>query len=138
MTEEKEEAKKRLERMYNNLDAKMTRDRYLDMCEQLGKEPNPTEIPPDWEDFPEIIQIAILIFNTLGDRVYPDIGYIGKDYTNLPVLIDIYGIEDSEFLLDILSWLDSRAIKQSAEHIKREHEKLKNKSNGPKRNYSKV
>jgi hypothetical protein len=124
--------------MYNNLDAKMTRDRYLDMCEQLGKEPDPKEIPPDWEDFPEIIQIAILIFNTLGDRVYPDIGYVGKDYTNLPVLIDIYGIEDSEFLLDILSWLDSRAIKQSAEHIKREHEKLKNKSNGPKRNYSKV
>jgi hypothetical protein len=122
--------------MYKNLDAKMTRDRYLDMCEQLGKEPNPKEIPPDWEDFPEIIQIAILIFNTLGDRVYPDIGYVGKDYTNLPVLIDIYGIEDSEFLLDILSWLDSRAIKQSAEHIKREHDKLKNKSNGPKRNHS--
>lgn len=122
--------------MYNNLDAKMTRDRYLDMCEQLGKEPDPKEIPPDWEDFPEIIQIAILIFNTLGDRVYPDIGYVGKDYTNLPVLIDIYGIEDSEFLLDILSWLDSRAIKQSAEHIKREHDKLKKKSNGPKRNYS--
>jgi len=136
VTEEKEEAKKRLERMYNNLDAKMTRDRYLDMCEQLGKEPDPKEIPPDWEDFPEIIQIAILIFNTLGDRVYPDIGYVGKDYTNLPVLIDIYGIEDSEFLLDILSWLDSRAIKQSAEHIKREHDKLKKKSNGPKRNYS--
>jgi len=136
VTEEKEEAKKRLERMYNNLDAKMTRDRYLDMCEQLGKEPDPKEIPPDWEDFPEIIQIAILIFNTLGDRVYPDIGYIGKDYTNLPVLIDIYGIEDSEFLLDILSWLDSRAIKQSAEHIKREHDKLKKKSNGSKRNYS--
>ena len=39
--------------MYNNLDAKMTRDRYLEMCEQLGKEPDPERIPPDWNYFPE-------------------------------------------------------------------------------------
>ena len=61
----------------------MTRDRYLTMCEQLGKEPNPDEIPPDWEDFPEIVRLAINTFYMLGDRVFPEIGYIGKDYTNL-------------------------------------------------------
>lgn len=113
----------------------MTRDRYLSMCEQLGKEPNPDEIPPDWEDFPEAIQIAILIFNSLGDRVYPEIGYVGKDYTNLRVLIDIYGVDDVEFLLEILSWLDARAIKQSSEQLKKEYDKLKNR-NGSKRSYS--
>ena len=59
----------------------MTRDRYLEMCEQLGKEPNPDEIPPDFEDFPEIVSYAIQAFNLMGDRIYPDIGYIGKDYT---------------------------------------------------------
>ena len=105
------------------------------MCEQLGKEPNPDEIPPDWEDFPEAIQIAILIFNSLGDRVYPEIGYVGKDYTNLRVLIDIYEVDDVEFLLEILSWLDARAIKQSSEQLKKEYDKLKNK-NGSKRSYS--
>ena len=61
----------------------MTRDRYLDMMEQLGKEPHPDEIPPDFEDLPEIITIAVNTFNLLGDRIYPEIGYIGKDYTNL-------------------------------------------------------
>lgn len=130
MQEEKEEALNRLERMYKNLDAKMTRDRYLSMCEQLNKEPDPKEIPPDWEDFPEIIQVAINIFNMLGDRVYPEIGYIGKDYTNLLHYIEVYDIEDKDFLLEILHWLDSRAIKQSAENLKREYDKLKRKSSG--------
>ena len=66
----------------------MTRDKYLDMMEQLGKEPSDAEIPPDWEDLPEIMAYAINTFNSLGDRVYPDIGYTGKDYTNLPMFLN--------------------------------------------------
>ena len=55
---------------------------------------------------------AIQIFNSLGDRVYPDIGYIGKDYTNLPILMEVYNIQDKELLLlDTLSRLDAQAIK---------------------------
>ena len=127
MSEEKEEALNRLERLYKNLDTKMTRDRYLEMCEQMGKEPNENEIPPDWEDFPNTMQSAINIFNMLGDRVFPEIGYVGKDYTNLTHYIDVYEIEDKEFLMDTLHWLDSRAIKQSSEHLKREYDKLKRK-----------
>lgn len=113
--------------MYKNLDTKMTRDRYLTMCEQLGKEPNPDEIPPDWEDFPEIVQVAINTFNMLGDRVFPEIGYIGKDYTNLSEFMEVYEIQDKEYFLDILNWLDSRAIKKSSEELKREYDKLKRK-----------
>ena len=105
----------------------MTRDRYLTMCEQLGKEPNPDEIPPDWEDFPEIVRLAINTFNMLGDRVFPDIGYIGKDYTNLSEFMEVYEIQDKEYFLDILNWLDSRAIKKSSEELKREYDKLKRK-----------
>lgn len=93
----------------------------------MDKEPDAKEIPPAWEDFPEIVQIAINIFNTLGDRVYPEVGYVGKDYGNLQHYIEIYGIEDKEFLLEILHWLDSRAIKQSSEQLKREYDKLKRK-----------
>lgn len=115
----------------------MTQDRYFEMCEQLGKDPIPEEIPPDINDLPEIVQIGMEIFNTLGDRVYPDVGYIGKDYTNLLVLIEIYGVEDKELLIDILSFLDSRAIKQSSEALKKERDKLKRKSSG-QRNYPKA
>ncbi len=63
----------------------------------------------------------------LGDRIVADIGYLGKDYTNLPLLIDTYEIDDKEFFLEIINWLDSRAIEQSAEFMKREREKLKRK-----------
>ena len=108
----------------------MTRERYLEMCEQLGKKPDVNEIPPDVYDFPDIVQIAITIYNTLGDRVYPDVGYTGKDYTNLPILLDIYGVEDVELCMDVLSFLDSRAIKISSDNLKKEREKLKRKSSG--------
>jgi hypothetical protein len=110
----------------------MTRDRYLDMMEQLGKEPVINEIPPGWEDLPEIMGNALNTFNSLGDRVYPDIGYTGKDYTNLPFFIEMYSIEDTEFFLEILSWLDSRAIKKSSEQIKKQYDKLKRSSSGSK------
>lgn len=98
------------------------------MQEQLGREPDPAKCPPGEEDFPEIIQIAFAIYSRLGDRVYPEIGYIGKDYTNLPVLLDIYGVDNVDLVLETLSRLDARNIKQSQEAIKREHDKLKRKN----------
>ena len=113
--------------MYKNLDTGMTRNKYLDMCEQLNKEPDDDEIPPDWEDFPEIVVDAINTFNQLGDRVFPEIGYVGKDYTNLPYFTEMYEVQDTEFFLEILSWLDSRAIKKSSENLKKEYDKLKRK-----------
>ena len=108
----------------------MTRDKYLDMMEQLGKEPVEEEIPPDFEDLPDIVNQAVSTFNNLGDRVYPEIGYVGKDYINLPFFLDMYDIDDTEFFLEILSWLDSRAVKQSSEQLKRQYEQLKRKSRG--------
>ena len=106
----------------------MTRDRYLKMCDQLEKEPDPNEIPPDWEDFPEIAIHAINTFSMLGDRIYPDVGYVGKDFTNLNTYIEIYGIKDKELFLEILTYLESRAIKNSQEQLKRERDKLKRKT----------
>ena len=127
MQSQKEQALKRLERMYKNLDTGMTRNKYLDMCEQLGKEPSDKEIPPDWDDFPELVRDAINTFNQLGDRVFPEIGYVGKDYQNLKYFIEFYRVDDVEFYLEVLSWLDSRAIKKSSQDLKRQYDKLKRK-----------
>jgi hypothetical protein len=124
---QKSQSLERLERMYKNLDTGMTRNKYLDMCEQLEQEPKDDEIPPDWEDFPEIVRDAINTFNQLGDRVFPEIGYVGKDYANVQYYIEVYDIDDIEFFLEILSWLDSRAIKKSSEELKRQYDKLKRK-----------
>lgn len=108
----------------------MTKDRYLTMCEQMGQEPNIDIMPPDLNDLPLLVQYAINVFNLLGDRVYPEIGYTGKDYTKLPILMEIYNIEDKEFFLEILSWLDSRAIKKASEALKKQYDKLKRKTGG--------
>ena len=94
----------------------------------MGQEPDPEKLPPSLDDFPEVAQDAIVSFNLLGDRVYPEIGYIGKDYTNLPILIDTLKVTNIELFLEVLNWLDSRAIKKSAEELKREYDKLKRKS----------
>lgn len=120
----------RLETWQRNSEVGMTKDRYLEMQEQLGRDPDPEKCPPGVEDFPSIILDSISIFNYLGDRVFPEIGYIGKDYTNLPILIEIFKIDNVELLLETLSRLDSHAIKKSQEQIKREHEKLKRKNRG--------
>ena len=98
--------------------------------EQLGKEPIEEEIPPDFEDLPEVVVDAVATFNMLGDRVYPEIGYVGKDYTNLNYYMDIYSVEDKEYFLEILAWLDARAVKKSSEMMKREYEKLKRQNRG--------
>lgn len=107
----------------------MTRERYFEMQEQMGHDIVEADIPPDWEDFPDIIVNGLDIYNRLGDRVYPEIGYIGKDFTNLNLYLDLYGIEESDkdYLLQIIEWLDARAIKQSADKLKREYDKIKRK-----------
>ena len=100
------------------------------MQEQMGLPIEADKVPPDWDDFREIVVDAVNTFNQLGDRAYPDIGYMGKDYTNLNLFIDLYEVSDKEFFIHVLTWLDSRAIKKSQELLKREHEKLKRKSSG--------
>ncbi len=95
----------------------------------MGQPIDPERMPISWDDFPDIVVNAINIFNRLGDRVYPEIGYVGKDYTNLSLYMEVYGIEESDkdFLLELIEWYDSRAIKKAAEQLKREYDKIKRK-----------
>lgn len=120
---------KRLEKWQGNLAVKMTKERYLTMMEQMGEEPNPDKCPPDIEDFPLILQQAMDTYNRLGDRVYPDIGYMGKDYTALPLYLEINKIENKELFLEALVRLDEYTIKKSAEQLKRARDAAKKKGN---------
>ena len=119
---ERDQLLERLERYLKTSDGKMTRDRYLKMCEQLGKEPDPKEIPPDMEDFPEIAVLAMTTFSHLGDRVYPDIGYMGKDFTNLPYYIEQYGSRGSTVIFrdsNLFRVKSNRKFSRSIEKRKR-------------------
>ncbi len=108
----------------------MSKEQYLRMCEQMGEEPDWKKCPPDWEDFPAIVIDVINIFHSMGDRVYPDIGYIGKDFTNLDFLLKRYYIQEhqKDYVLELLLWLDSRAIESSQKKLKAEYDRMKNKS----------
>lgn len=118
---------KTLNRFFKNLESKITLDRYLEICEQLGQEPVEEDMPVDWEDLPISVQYAIHIYNKLGNRIQAEIGFIGKDYTNLPILLQIYDIDSVELTMDVLSWLEDREIKASQDHIKKIHDKAKKK-----------
>lgn len=103
----------------------MTKERYLEMCKQLKVAPDPEKIPPGIEDFPDIVQYALEVFNTLGDRISADVGYLGKDYSILPVYLD--NVTDKDTFLAVLAWLDSKTIQESAEEMKRARDKIKKK-----------
>ena len=107
----------------------MTKDQYLMMCEQTGEEVDWEKCPPDVEDFPSIVIDTMNIFNTLGNRVYGDVGYVGKDFTNFNFLLKQYNIpkHQIDYVLELIIWLDSRAIEKSQKQIKAEYDRIKNK-----------
>ncbi len=109
----------------------MTKDQYLRMVEQTGEEIDWDKCPPEAEDFPEIVLNILNVFNSMGGRVYPEIGYIGKDYTNFNMLLERYGIEEEyqrEYAIDLILWLDNRDIEESQRRIKAEYDKIKRKN----------
>jgi hypothetical protein len=108
----------------------MTKDKYLTLCEQMGQAPSEDKCPPDFEDFPTPVQQAIEIFNKLGDRVYPDIGYMGKDYTPINLHMEVAGVTEKDIFLETLIRLDSFMIKKSAEQLKKARDSVKKKGNG--------
>ena len=99
------------------------------MCEQTGEEVDWEKCPADWEDFPPLVWESVEIYNSLGDRLYPDVGYVGKDFTNLKLIFQIQKIpkHQRETIFDLLLWLDARNIKISQEKLKAEHAKIKQK-----------
>lgn len=125
--EQKELLWLRLEEWHKHSAKGMSKEKYIAIQEELGKEIDPDRCPPGIEDFPDIVIDALNIYDRLGNRMYPDIGYVGKDYTNLPIYIKLYQIDNIELLMEILSRLDVSAIKASQQEIKRAYDKLKRK-----------
>lgn len=110
----------------------MTKSQYLDMCEQTNQEIDWEKCPPEWEDFPEFILDYMSLYNSLGDRMYPDIGYIGKDFTNFKFLREQYSVpkHQEELLFELVLFMEGRRIKESQKAIKEAHDKIKRKTGG--------
>lgn len=115
-------------RLEKFLTSTTTKEAYLESCEFRGIEPNLEKCPPGIEDLPDEVIEALDIYNRLGDRVADNIGYLGKDYTLLPVLFTEFDIKDRKLTIEILNIIDGVIIKKSAEELKKAHEDIKRRA----------
>jgi len=78
------------------------------MCEQLGKEPDPDEMPPELGSFPLEIQEAFVIHAMLPDRWDGASGsYMGKDWSPLNDLLNIQNVYDKKTTCFFLKHIES-------------------------------
>ena len=98
------------------------------MCEQLGKEPVAEELPADFEDFPYIVQVAIIIFGILPDVWEGFSGtYMGKNFSLLPYLAkDVYKVDDHPQLVQIITLINKIVMDKRAAQQKARQKKNKN------------
>ena len=99
------------------------------MCEQLGKEPNPDEMPPSLEDFPLEIQEAFIIHSMLPDRWDGSSGsYMGKDWSALEPLLNIQGVEDKKTVCYFLKNVEAHHTMSINAELKRKQDAMRRKS----------
>jgi hypothetical protein len=89
----------------------MTKDAYFEMCEMLGTEPDPDEIPVELDDLPDLVQQALEIYGFLPDRWEGmSATFLGKDYSIAFDLFRTYEIDcnvQQRLLLRTMSVIDS-------------------------------
>ena len=102
----------------------MTKEAYLEMCEQMGSEPVESEIPIEVSDFPETVQLCLTIYSRLPDTWDVGVGkYNGKDYSLIFKFFELYDIDTKDlqiFMLDIMQSADHIRMEISAERVKTE------------------
>ena len=107
----------------------MDKKQYLLMCEQLDKEPDPAEMPAEFNDFPKVVQDAIMIYSILPD-VWEGMGgtFLGKDYSILPYLVNqVYDIQDHPQLMQFLLMINNIVSSHRAEKQRQQQAKAKSK-----------
>lgn len=97
------------------------------MMEQMGEEPDWDKCPVDWEDFPEVVILGINVYNTLGSRIFPEIGYIGKEYSNYDLILEYLGIEEhqKDFVFEVVQFMENREVEISQRKLKAEYDRVK-------------
>jgi hypothetical protein len=94
----------------------MTKDQYFEMCETLGSEPIEAEIPVEYNDFPDEIQLAISIYRLMRDEwEYMGGTYTGKNFNGIFELFEVYDIDtlDKRYYLELIHIIDSIRIQET-------------------------
>lgn len=78
----------------------MTKDRYFEMVAALGAEVIEEEVPVEFSDLPELVQLSLSIYDALRDEwEYMGGSYVGKNLQNLFDVFSLYEIPKEEQLL---------------------------------------
>ena len=81
----------------------MDTEQYIEMCEMMGWEPNLEELPIVPSEMSVEAQQAIVMLAALQDRWDGMSGtWLGKDYTGLVDIMDIYGVEDRRAVFELI------------------------------------
>lgn len=115
--------------MFQNSEAKMTKEDYFDMCEMMGTQPVDSEIPVEISDFPIEFQTAFEIYYNLQDHWEGMSGtYMGKNTVGIGSIFDIFEIpiQERRTYLEYISLIDSERIK-TIENKRKQEDSLKSK-----------
>jgi len=83
-------------------------------------------IPPDLDDFPVDVQKAIICYNKFGDKIVSDIGYIGKDFTLLDIIIEVEFVSNKAIFIETLLRLDAFYIEKNSKDMEQARRRAKN------------
>ena len=100
------------------------------MCEQTGEEIDWERCPPEPEDFPHSVTTSLNIYHSLGNKIFGDVGYTGKDFTNINLMFKVYKIKtyvEKSWGLELLLFIDSISIEENQKRLKEAHDKMKKK-----------
>ena len=104
-----------------NASVGMTKEQYFEMCETLGSEPVVEEIPVEYSDFPNEIQLAISIYRLLRDEwEYMGGTYTGKNLNGIFELFEVYNIDqvDKRYYLELIHVIDAIRISETRKNAK--------------------
>jgi len=108
----------------------MNQDQYIQMCEQMGWEINEHELPKDASNLSIEAQCALLLLNSLPDKWDGMSGtWLGKDYSGLEAIMNIYEIQERREVFELLKVADDELGKFYAQKQK-ERESLAKVSRG--------
>jgi hypothetical protein len=97
----------------------MNADQYIEMCEQMGWEIDEDQIPKDPSELPLEAQYALILLNSLPDNWEGMSGsWMGKDYSGLSAIMDIYNIDDRKTVFELLKVAENELSKYYSEKAK--------------------
>lgn len=96
----------------------MTVDAYYEMCEMLGSEPDPSQIPVEYSDLYVDVQEALNIYYKLKDEWDTMNGtYMGKNYSGILDIFTILDVpvEDRKTMFELIGIIDKHRSKAIAD-----------------------